>query len=267
MILLGLAGTAGSGKDSVADYLVQRYRFIKFSFSDALYREVTAAFDLPDESLLRDRATKEQETPLLSMTNCSDDEFADMVQGMFAPEDHTSFTPHSPRWVLQVWGTEYRRVQDPDYWIDRAEEWISTMYNFPQHPEHRPQLFVNTSVRFPNERDWIHDLEGNVWHLRREAAVPVAGHVSETPLPVLENEREIFNNYTLDYLHKGVDQLLTSSAKFVRMEPPAPMTEPQIPYDGVANRDQYEAEVAHAEQAELFDATEGRIANAHTASF
>jgi hypothetical protein len=45
---------------------------------------------------------------------------------------------------------------------------------------------------------------------------------------VLEGEREIYNNYTLDYLHRGVDQLLSSSARFVRMEPPLPMTAPDL---------------------------------------
>jgi hypothetical protein len=227
MILLGLAGAAGSGKDATAEYLRDRYGFVIFSFSDALYREVAAAFGLPDESLLRDRDTKEKETPHLAMCNCADEEFVDLVSGMFAPEDHTEFTPHSPRWVLQVWGTEYRRAQDPDYWIAQAEQWLVRVHEITRYPEHRPQLFVNTSVRFPNEHQWIKELEGNIWHLRRENLTPVASHESETPLPVLDGEREIFNNYTLDYLYKGVDQLLTSGAKFVRLEPPAPMVEPE----------------------------------------
>lgn len=225
MILLGMAGAAGSGKDAVADYLVQRYGFVKFSFSDALYREVTAAFGLPDDSLLRDRETKEVESPLLALENCADDDFAELL--LANDSSPLSMTPLSPRQILQWWGTEYRRTQDPDYWIAQAEQWLVRVHEITRYPEHRPQLFVNTSVRFENERQWVKDLEGNIWHLRRDAAAPVAGHVSEAPLPVLEGEREIFNNHTLDYLYLGVDQLLTSGAEFVRLEPPAPMVEPE----------------------------------------
>ena len=226
MILIGLAGHAGSGKDSVADYLVSRYGFVKSSFSDALYREVAAAFGLPDESLLRDRATKEVPTELLAAKKCSDLAFAAMLIDWWDTNGAAS-QPNSPRHILQWWGTEYRRAQDPDYWIAQAEQWLVRVHEITRYPEHRPQLFVNTSVRFPNERQWVRELEGNVWHLRRDAAAPVANHESETPLPVLEGEREIFNNHTLDYLYMGVDQLLSTSAKFVRLEPPAPMVDPE----------------------------------------
>lgn len=231
MLVLGLAGRAGSGKSAVAEYLVQRYGFMRFSFSDFLYAQVAEAFDLANEDLLRGRATKEVATPLLALENCADDEFDYVVRNMFAPEDHFARTPHSPRQILQWWGSDYRRAQNGNYWIDQAEQWLASTQESPQYPEHRCNLFVNDSVRFENERQWIKELEGNVWHLRRDAAAPVASHESETPLPVLEGEREIFNNHTLDYLHMGVDQLLSTSAKFVRLEPPMSMVEPAFPSD------------------------------------
>lgn len=228
MITIGLAGAAGSGKSSVAEYLVERYGFVHFSFSDALYREVAEAFGLENEDLLRDRTTKEVETPLLALGNCADDDFNFLVQGLFAPEDHCDTTPHSPRQILQWWGTNYRRAQDPDYWIKKAEDWIWKVFQAAPYPELRPQLFVCSSVRFENEREWIKDPNGSIWHLRRFNAAPVHAHESENELPVLDDERVIYNNYTLDYLHRGVDQLLSSSARFVRMEPPLPMTAPEL---------------------------------------
>ena len=237
MITIGLAGAAGSGKSSAAEYLVERYGFIHFSFSDALYREVAEAFGLENEDLLRDRATKEVETPLLALSECRNREFADLcawaqcdaTRRQLAGGYMAEFAaPRSPRLILQRWGTNYRRAQDPDYWIKKAEAWLETILQAAPYPELRPQLFVCSSVRFENEREWIKDPNGSIWHLRRFNAAPVHAHESENELPVLEGERVIYNNYTLDYLHRGVDQLLSSSAKFVRMEPPLPMTAPEL---------------------------------------
>lgn len=246
MIHIGLAGNAGTGKDEVANYLVSHYGFIKYSFSDFLYAEVAEAFGLPDESLLRDRETKEVATPLLAMRCCFDGGKGvdygfkscvasilnwDMGSGVGVTPEWDK--PISPRQALQWWGTEFRRAANPNYWIERADEWIGRLRHLAPYPELRHQRFVNTSVRFENEREFIMSRaapwDANIWHLRREAAKPVSSHVSETPLPVLEGEREIFNNYTLEYIHKGVDQLLTSGARFVRLEPPAPMVEPPLP--------------------------------------
>lgn len=232
MILLGLAGHAGSGKDTVAAYLRDRYGFQIFSFSDALYREVAAAFNLPDESLLRDRATKEIPTELLAPCNCRNTGFQDLIFRIAgAITSLGSLTWMSPRQILQLWGTEFRRAQYPGYWLNAADMWIDSIRHTAPYPEQRCQLFVNTSVRFENEREFIMSRaapwDGNIWHLHRDATAPVAAHESETPLPVLEGEREIFNNYTVEYLHMGVDQLLSSSARFVRLEPPLPMVEPE----------------------------------------
>jgi dephospho-CoA kinase len=59
VLIIGLAGKAGTGKDTIADYLVRKYGFVKFAFSDALYQEVQDAFGLEDQDLLRNRDTKE----------------------------------------------------------------------------------------------------------------------------------------------------------------------------------------------------------------
>lgn len=231
MIILGLAGPAGSGKDTAADYLSRRYGFVKFSFSDALYREVALAFNLEDESLLRDRATKEVPTERLALCMCDDIAFVDLARRL-ANDDMLTATdgaPLSPRQILQWWGTEYRRKQDPNYWIKEADRWLKGLHRVFPYPEQMPQHFVNTSVRFENERAWVQSFaNGNVWHLHRDGADPVHAHESEAGLRVLDGERELWNNHTIDYLEMGVDQLLRTSAQFVRMEPMKQQTELQM---------------------------------------
>lgn len=241
MILLGLAGHAGSGKDTVADYLCQQYGFIQFSFSDFLYAEISAAFGLDDESLLRGRETKEVQTERLALNWCQDREFIGTVVGVLAAENENTFfplgeMPLSPRQILQWWGTEYRRKQDPNYWVNQAADFVFGLRGKYPYPELAPQYFVNTSVRFENERQWVRHMwagpqewNGNVWHLRRDAAAPVHAHESENPLPVLEGERELFNNGDIEYLYKGVDKLLSSAAQFIRVEAMKKMEEPPLP--------------------------------------
>jgi len=229
MFILGLAGPAGVGKDTVADHLVKAYGFVKFAFSDALYAEVQEAYGLPDQSLLRDRATKEEPTERLALVNCQSDEFIGAAIQHIAHESrHLHDRPLSPRRILQIWGTQYRRVQNPHYWLNKNVDWFRQVRAEHLYPEHAPQYFVNTTVRFENEREWIHSgawgnlWQGNVWHIRRESIAPVEAHVSETPLRVLPRERELWNNDSIARLHRGIDLLMSTHARFVRVEPMAP---------------------------------------------
>lgn len=240
MLIIGLAGKARSGKDTIADYLVRKYGFIKFAFSDALYQEVQDAFNLPDQSLLRDAETKEVETERLSLINCVDDEFNAVVIPLLdkIPLDvgtlwrNPYHKPLSPRQVLQWWGTEYRRAQNPRYWLEKNDEWLELQRKAVKYPEHAPACFVNTTVRFPNEQEWIHAKGGNVWHVWRDDIRAVNPHPSENQLSKLPVEREIYNLDTIARLHYGVDLLFQTGAEFVRVEPmerPDPRVTWEIP--------------------------------------
>jgi hypothetical protein len=217
MLLIGLAGAAGSGKDTVADYLVRQYGFVKFSFSDELYREVSEAFNVPIEEL-QDRNNKDKPHPQLTAHHCKDNTFAElMFDACNGPNAVVYNKPFSPRWVLQHWGTEYRRAQDPDYWTKRAALWVRAFLDVTFEDSDRPVGLVNTSVRFPNEQALIHELGGTVWHLRRFAdeaehlASGVAselGHVAEQGLPLIDGDRELFNSGTVEQLHTATTLLL-----------------------------------------------------------
>lgn len=127
MQIIGLHGPARAGKDTIADYLVGRYGFLKFAFSDALYAEVAAAYALPDESLLRNDATKDSQLERMSLNRCNDPEFKEMARQMIMDSAGFVFPNEvglSPRWVLQKWGTEFRRAQNPEYWITKADLWM-----------------------------------------------------------------------------------------------------------------------------------------------
>lgn len=232
MILLGIAGPAGAGKDTVAAYLVERYGFIRLAFADPLRDELQRAYGLPDQAIFLDRTGKETPTERLSVEHCLDFEFRAVLRRALVTNHPDTFhnidtQPLSPRMVQQVYGTEYRRAQTVNYWLHRAEDQINAHMERAVYPEQRPQYFVFTDCRFENEQQWIHlggsedSWAGNLWHIHRGDDKPVNSHISTQNLPVLDGERELWNNDTIERLYKGIDLLITSTAQFVKVLPMA----------------------------------------------
>ena len=58
-MLLGLTGKKGSGKDTFADYIVEKYGFIKLAFANQLRNILKATFNWTDEHFNRENKEKE----------------------------------------------------------------------------------------------------------------------------------------------------------------------------------------------------------------
>lgn len=226
MKFIGLAGPAGVGKDTIADYLVETYNYTKFSFSDALYDEVATAFGI-NKAALYERSTKEKATPALQYWHCADHTFRNLIfhllvsegvaypmesEGVAYPMDRWL----SPRWVLQRWGTDYRRKEDPEYWTKRADLFVEAyLRNAAEYPEVQRGGLVNCSVRFPNEREWVQKHNGEVWHVVREDYAmnmqeSQRAYVSELGLSVEPEDKIIYNNGTIEQLCTGTSLLLSA---------------------------------------------------------
>lgn len=227
MKLIGLAGPAGVGKDTLADYLVATYNFTKFSFSDALYDEVAAAFGI-DKAALYERSTKEAPTPALQYWHCQDKTFQNLMYHLLLKEGVTYAMDHwcSPRWVLQRWGTDYRRMQDPQYWIKRSALFVEDyLRKVTEDPETIAGGLVNCSVRFENERAFIKQFGGEIWHIRRAGAeqslaANEQSYVSELGLPIAPEDKTVYNHGTIVQLGTAGSLLLSSPAgTSIRCEP------------------------------------------------
>src|SRR4051812_5088987 len=46
-MIIGLTGSKGSGKDTIAAYLIKEYRFERRAFADPMKKSVAALFDIP----------------------------------------------------------------------------------------------------------------------------------------------------------------------------------------------------------------------------
>jgi hypothetical protein len=136
-MIIGVCGFIGSGKDTIADYLVNVHGFRRESFANTLKDAVAAVFGW-DRVLLEGR-TKEAR------------EWREQVDPWWAERLKM---PHlTPRYVLQVWGTEVaRRSFHDDIWIAALENKLRKTTDD----------VVISDCRFPNEIKSIRNTGGIV---------------------------------------------------------------------------------------------------------
>lgn len=119
MVLIGLIGKKGSGKDTTADFLTGRYGFIKRAYADPL-KKVCKELFLLEDGQVHDPVLKEKIDPRWDMT---------------------------PRQMMQWMGTDIVRSQlGKDFWVRHMDMFRRL---------HPTQDIVVTDVRFQNEADWI----------------------------------------------------------------------------------------------------------------
>lgn len=202
--IIGVVGFIGSGKDTIADYLVNFYEFRRESFANTLKDAVSAIFGW-DRIMLEGR-TKEAR------------EWREQIDPWWA--NRLDMPTLTPRWVLQYWGTEVcRKGFHDDIWIASLE---NKLRNSRDH-------VVISDCRFPNEISSIRRAGGKiVWTKRGElphwyetALLANQGnnaafqelkrmkiHASETAWIGTEFDAIIDNNSTIDDLYKQAESLL-----------------------------------------------------------
>jgi hypothetical protein len=193
-VIIGLTGRPGSGKDSCAHALLP-LGFRSIAFADALRAEIAQAWGV-DVRMLTDRATKEVPLLALAISMCNDPRFLHWATRC----GHSLYEPRSPRWVLQRWGSDFRREQDPDYWVCIVRRWAGRKIGVGLH------RIVITDVRLPNEAALVRDLGGKLVRVHRPDLPPMAAdtasHSSEAH--DLVSDAVIHNDGNLDELRDEV---------------------------------------------------------------
>lgn len=140
--IIGIVGLIGSGKDTIADYLVNFHGYRRDSFAGTLKDAVSTIFGW-------DRDLVEGRTSMARQWREQVDEWWSKRLGI----------PNlTPRYVLQQWGTEVVRKRFHD------DTWIASLENKLRNSEDDS---VITDCRFPNEIKMIKDLGGKVLCVKR----------------------------------------------------------------------------------------------------
>lgn len=128
-MILMLHALPRSGKTTVAEHFVGEFGFVRLSYGDLIYKEVSAAFGVTIEQLKSDD-WKRVPVTRLAIENCADRDFVDMVVALENPalagevsriRSDSMFKARTAKWILQRWATEYRRSKNPRYFIDDLE--------------------------------------------------------------------------------------------------------------------------------------------------
>lgn len=172
-MIIGLGYRARSGKDVVADYLVNKYGFKKTAFAASLKEACRTIFHLTDRQLYGDL----KEVP---------DEFWGVT----------------PRYILQRVGTECMRDgYDKSIWVRSLERQVT-----------QPGNWVITDVRFVNEAEAVKRWGGNVFRIDRPGVGVTGGidkHPSEVEMDVYhEWDAIIKNDGTFEKLYKIIDEVV-----------------------------------------------------------
>ena len=174
-MIIGLTGNIGSGKDTVADFLVENYGYTKVGFSDVMYDAVCALWGITKEEALAWKG----------------------YASVYAKDDNGNQLMHTWREHLQRFGTEMgREVFGPDFWVDQFNQKYLDLWD----EELDSLRLVVRDVRFNNEAENIVDFGGDIWHIIRPG-YEGDEHISESGINQSYIRGDIGNDGTVDELH------------------------------------------------------------------
>ncbi len=203
MLLLGISGCAGSGKDTVASILTENYGFRHTAQADPMKLICRELYGFSNEQLWGPssyRNAPDLRYPrehTMTLDGC-------MCCGISYTNRNNVCCYLTPRYALQTLGANWGRDCYQDIWINAA---IAQAHKLGGR-------MVITDIRFQNEIDSVSKEGGILIRVIRPSAglhgAPGA-HISESEMDTIPNTRfdhVIINDGSLDELKRLVDQMM-----------------------------------------------------------
>lgn len=165
-MLIGLLGKKRVGKDTVADYLVEKYQFKKETLATPIKEVCKILFDFNDDQLYGD-----------------------------LKEEKDDYWNIEPRIIFQYLGTDIFRNDikrilpdiNNNFWVKTMEKRIGKHIN--------NKNIVVSDLRFQNEVDMVHRLGGIVIKIDKDtSANDFQNHESETNIDTIQDYDILVNN-------------------------------------------------------------------------
>lgn len=198
MVVIGIAGRKGAGKNTFADGL-QGYHQV--AFADALKKELMEAFPNLQEFYLQDQSLKGEPCEDLRLSECTNPEFVELVRDYVGCCDNIGITEDgddlilTPRKAMQLWGTDFRRKDDNLYWIAKLEATIAAL-----QASGYSRIAI-TDVREHHEVDYVKLLGGTMVRIKGKSKPDDhSNHPSETTVDELNVDIEVINDADINTL-------------------------------------------------------------------
>jgi hypothetical protein len=193
-MIIGVCGKMRNGKDSIADLLVEKGGYVRYSFADPIKRGAMEMFGFSHEQV-----------------------FGDLKD---ATDQRWGITP---RKVLQIMGTDlfqfdfYKHMKQTEMvdchgvqirrniWVKRFQIWCEEEL---RSGRSGPMKIVLPDVRFQHEADGIRDNGGIILKVVRPSITNTSNHPSEVELDAIEPDETIINDGTLEDLGKKLEKTL-----------------------------------------------------------
>jgi len=208
-MIIGFAGKAASGKTTAARHLlplldrealiipmaqVLREEVEQFLRSCRAAEHVPLVYGCQEDKLRIFHVDQAR-----ALTACS--KWGDFLHEHADIQQDETRSAVTVRRILQWWGTEYRRAEDPDYW---TKTWAKKISGFDLEQAH---ILVD-DVRFMNELRVIRALGGCFIRIDRPGFAAGGNHASETALDSFSGwDAVVLNDGTLEEFKAKIGQL------------------------------------------------------------
>ncbi len=183
-MIIGIYGKKRHGKDTIANFLCQKYGFVKYGFGDPIKDIARIIFGFTDDQLYGTK--KEEIDPVWNIT---------------------------PRDFFQKFGTDYGQFIFPEHFpsifdSNKRDIWVKLFINwYNQQKKINPFIkVVVNDIRFIHEYNAIKELDGYIIKVHRDISLSDS-HVSESELDDYDDTKFnaiILNNSSKEHIYNQI---------------------------------------------------------------
>jgi hypothetical protein len=183
--LISITGLKRSGKDTIAEYIINNYGYVRYSFADPIKRGLIEMFGFSHEQMWGDEKDKETIDPRWNV---------------------------SPRKMLQIIGTElfqydiHKYMNEDEFNVGRNIWVLKFKYWYLKERETNPNLkIIIPDLRFIHEEKILKELNATIVKVIRTNTNNSDAHASEVEQDSIKPDIIINNDSSLDDLYKKIE--------------------------------------------------------------